>query len=82
MKAAYPQGIRSHCAVMLIAGAVLLNPGKSASASNWNQYRGSNQDGISNDRIISAWDAATNRALWRISLGSVWSSISAGDGSV
>jgi hypothetical protein len=69
MQSAREQGIRNFPDLVIIASAALFAPADLASALDWSQYRGSNQDGISNDRIISTWENAASTALWKVPLG-------------
>ncbi|OQY30376.1 MAG: hypothetical protein B6244_00525 [Candidatus Cloacimonetes bacterium 4572_55] len=46
---------------------------------NWTQWRGSNRDGISQEKILKKWPETGPKELWRIKLGNGFSAISVVD---
>ena len=59
------------CLAMFLATA--------AFAAEWPQYRGPNQDGITQEKISTEWPAGGPKALWKIPLGSSLGSFVTGD---
>ncbi len=51
-----------------------------ALGSDWPQYRGTNHDGVSLDRIMKQWSGSVTSAVWRVTLGQAYSSFAAGQG--
>lgn len=50
----------------VILGVLLALPIAAALAGNWPQYRGPNQDGLSQEKVNLAWPAEGPKALWKV----------------
>jgi outer membrane protein assembly factor BamB len=51
-------------------------------ASDWPQFRGSNHNGTSSDRIFTNWSGALTNPIWRVSLTNALCSLAVSDGKV
>ena len=51
-------------------------------AADWPQWRGTNRNGTSSEKVSAAWPAGGPRVLWRASVGTGFSSISVSQGRV
>ncbi len=49
---------------------------------DWPQYRGPNHDGISTETIRTNWAAEPPKEVWKVNLGSAWSSFAVSGGRV
>ena len=63
-----------------VAGILLAVPPATAAVTDWPQYRGARQDGISQETgLLAAWPDQGPTELWRFALGDGYSGISVAD---
>ena len=73
-----PLGLGVRLAVLL-AGALSAT---GVFGGDWPQYRGPNLDGISTETIRTNWAAEPPKEIWKVNLGSAWSSFTVSGGRV
>ena len=67
---------------ILVFAAILIEALVKCSAGDWPQYRGPNHDGISTEAIRTNWKEEPPKEIWRVPLGSAWSSLTVSGGKV
>lgn len=73
-------GASMNALILLAAGGFALQTVGQSSAADWPQYRGPRGDGISAERVRTAWPATGPKRLWRVATPAGFSSFAVAEG--